>query len=285
MVSGSDDLYKVGKLVIRADAASDVGTGHIMRCLALAEAFHDRGGKAVFLSNCESVALRSRIVDGGFRFISVKRRHPDASDLDMVLRELSTLSHELPAIVCVVLDGYNFDSSYQKAIKEAGYSLLVVDDMCHLSRYYADILLNQNIHAEELPYQCDPDTKLLLGSRYALLRREFLTWRGRKREIPEIARKVLVTLGGADHNNVTFKITETLKTLNIPNLGVMVVLGPSNPHIKSFEKSLFLVSSKIQVLQQVNSMQEAMAWADIAISGGGSTCWEMACVIRLIRRW
>ena len=67
-----------------------------------------------------------------------------------------------------MLDGYDFDSTYQSRIKETGCGLLVIDDTAHLDQYHADVLLNQNIHAPELHYQCEPSTQLLLGSRYAL---------------------------------------------------------------------------------------------------------------------
>ncbi|HBE44959.1 MAG TPA: hypothetical protein DDW17_05780 [Deltaproteobacteria bacterium] len=110
--------------------------------------------------------------------------------------------------------------------------------MNHLPHYHADILLNQNIYAPELNYSCDEDTILLLGSRYVLLRKEFLKYKDFKRTIPKKAKNILVTLGGADPDNVTLKVIKALNLMGDPDIEVKVVVGPANPHIKSLHKAL-----------------------------------------------
>src|SRR5262249_32858596 len=160
---------------------------------------------AVFVSCCASVALCQRIVEAGLGFIGLEKPHPARLDLDTTLATLArfaTFAHTPPWLV---LDGYHFDAAYQQAIRAAGYRLLVIDDMAHLPQYYADVLLNQNMHATALHYHCNPEATLLLGSCYALLRPEFPAWRGRQRSVPEVARKVLVTMGGSDPDNVTLQ--------------------------------------------------------------------------------
>jgi spore coat polysaccharide biosynthesis predicted glycosyltransferase SpsG len=114
-----------------------------------------------------------------------------------------------------------------------------------------------------------------VGTRYALLRREFRQWQGWQREIPVVAGKVLVTLGGADTDNVTLKVIKALKQITISSLEVKVVVGPANPNKETLEQE---VASKpnFKLLENVTNMPELMAWADLAVSAGGSTCWEMA---------
>jgi len=148
--------------------------------------------------------------------------------------------------------------------------------MNHLPYYHADIILNQNIHATELKYNCDPDTKLLLGPKYVLLRREFLKYKDFKREIPDKARKILVTMGGADPDNVTLKVIQALNLLGDPELEVKVVIGPSNPHIDSLREAVLHSPFSVLLLHGVDNMADLMAWADVAITAGGSTCWELA---------
>ena len=155
-------------LLIRADADTHIGIGHVMRCIALAQAWQHQGGDVTFLSHCHSDRLRQWIIDEGFELISIEKPHPDTSDLSFTLNKLSTDS------LWLVLDGYYFTPDYQKAIRENGYKLLVIDDMAHLDHYHADILLNQNIHSSSLPYSCTRDTVKLFNSQYVLLRREFL---------------------------------------------------------------------------------------------------------------
>lgn len=168
------------QLIIRADANSRIGVGHVMRCLALAQAWQDKGEKAVFLSHCKSPVLKKRILDEGFDFISLDKPYPEPFDIDYTLNTLHKLSNQ---DAWLVVDGYHFDSSYQKSIKEAGHKLLWIDDYGHAAHYYADIVLNQNISADERFYiRREPYTRLLLGTRYVLLRHEFKKWQGWRRK-------------------------------------------------------------------------------------------------------
>jgi UDP-2,4-diacetamido-2,4,6-trideoxy-beta-L-altropyranose hydrolase len=264
-------------ITIRADADSKIGTGHVMRCIALAQACQDQGGEVTFISHCESGALEERISKEGFKFIAVKTPHPHPDDLSMTLVYLKSpppfTLH--PSPTWLVLDGYHFTPAYQQAIRDAGIRLLVIDDMNHLPHYHADILLNQNIHAPALNYHCDQDTTLLLGTRYALLRREFLKYREFNRQIPDRVKNILVTLGGADPNNVTLKVIEALKLLDVSDISVRIIIGPANNHQETLCKSLASAHFEAELLINPPNMTELMAWADMAISAGGSTCWEL----------
>jgi UDP-2,4-diacetamido-2,4,6-trideoxy-beta-L-altropyranose hydrolase len=263
-------------LLIRADADKQIGNGHIMRCLALGQACKDQGGSVTFISCCDSNRLRQRILDEGFELIPIEKPYPELFDLNMVLKNISSIKQQKLNDLWLVLDGYQFNSEYQRAIKEAGHRLLVVDDTAHLDYYFADIVLNQNINAKELRYSCSPQTRLLLGNRYVLLRSEFIAWKGWNRQIPERARHVLVTLGGADPNNVTLQIANALKIASISDIEVTVVAGASNPHLDVLKAAVLEKPSTMNLVDNVENMAELMAWADLAVSGGGSTCWELS---------
>jgi len=267
----------IGVLLIRADANTQMGTGHLMRCLALAQGWQAQGGRVIFITACESDGLRQRLSDEGFQVIALEHPYPDPADWAMTSKVLA--AH--PG-AWVALDGYHFDPAYQRQIREAGHPLLVIDDMAHLEHYYADVLLNQNIHAGRLDYSCEPYTRLLLGTRYALLRSEFLAWRGWQREIPEVARKVLVTLGGGDPDNQTLKVIRALQQVDVDGLEAVVVVGASNPHYQELEFAIRNSAASlppqftIRLVRNVSNMPELMAWADVAVTAGGSTCWEIS---------
>ncbi|MGH7452631.1 MAG: UDP-2,4-diacetamido-2,4,6-trideoxy-beta-L-altropyranose hydrolase, partial [bacterium] len=177
----------------------------------------------------------------------------------------------------IVADGYHFGADYQRIIKEAGLCLLFIDDDGQAEHYYADIVLNQNLHARESFYAGkEPYTRLLLGIRYVLLRREFLQRREWKREIAEVARKVLVTLGGGDPDNVTLKVVQALQRVKGDGLEAMVVIGGSNPHYEELQSAIKDSHSSVRLQRNVTNMPELMAWADLAISSGGTTVWELA---------
>jgi len=258
------------RLVIRADASTEVGTGHVMRCLALGQAWKDAGGNVVFVTACQSEGLLQRLREEGFEVHSLSQSYPDQSDWDHTKRILV----EHPD-AWMVLDGYHFDEVYQRHVKETGNRLLVIDDMAHLDHYYADVVLNQNLHAEQLHYDCEPCSQLLLGTRYVLLRREFLAWKDWKRDIPDVARQILVTLGGSDPQNHTLKVMQALQEVYVPRLEVAVVIGASNPHADILQAAAKRSRIAVRLIHNADNMPELMAWADVAVSGGGTTAWEL----------
>jgi len=259
-------------LLIRADANTEIGTGHVMRCLALAQAWQDAGGAATFAMATQAPAVRARLESEGVHVVSISESPGSQADANRT----TALAHELGAR-WVVVDGYHFDSSYQRAIKDAGLALLWIDDEAHAVHYCADIVLNQNLHAAEAMYAArESYTRLLLGPRYVLLRREFLKWRAWQREIPPLARKILVTLGGGDPDNVTLKVIQALKQIDLKELQVVVLIGATNPHTAELEAAVQNVPFSIRLESNVSDMPKLMAWADVAISGAGSTCWELA---------
>lgn len=263
-------------LLIRADANSQIGTGHVMRCLALSQAWIATGGTVAFLGHCQAGGLRERIESIGADFIRLDRPHPDLVDLRVTLATLDQMSTRLGQRPWLVLDGYHFAPDFQQGVRSAGYRLLVVDDTAHLASYHADLLLNQNLNAEHLLYQSDDDTLRLLGSRYVMLRAEFLAWRGWKRPIAKTARRILVTLGGADPDNVTLKVIQALTLLDIAGLEATVVVGSANPHFDGLQSLTCDWPFPVRLVRNAGNMPELMAWADVAVSGGGSTCWELA---------
>jgi UDP-2,4-diacetamido-2,4,6-trideoxy-beta-L-altropyranose hydrolase len=272
-VSPSDDL------LIRADASPRIGTGHVMRCLALAQAWKETGGQATFLSVCDSEGLRCRIEAAGAGLVSLPTSHPHPSDLEATLRMLAgrAVAATPPAAgPWLVLDGYQFDPDYAQAIRRAGYRLLIVDDNAPLAHYHADLVLNQNIHAGQLTYRRDPDTRLLLGTRYVLLRTEFAAFPRQPREVRAAARRVLVTLGGSDPENVTAMALRALEMVEVPDLHARVVAGPANPHLEGLREAGRRSQGRTEILTAAEDLPALMDWAEIAVSAGGSTCWELA---------
>jgi UDP-2,4-diacetamido-2,4,6-trideoxy-beta-L-altropyranose hydrolase len=207
--------------------------------------------------------------------MEIERSYPDGKDLE---RTISTLkgAMERDRELWAVLDGYHFDDDFQRAIRETGVRTLVIDDHHHLPRYTADIILNQNIGAESTPYPCESDTVMLLGTSYALLRNEFLSQEPGDRALNRAARRVLVSLGGADLDNVTLKVVQALGQLKSLHLEVTIVLGPVNSNRKIIQSELENHSLEYQVLSGVDDMSPLLRWADLAVSAGGSSCWELA---------
>lgn len=257
-------------LIIRADASTQIGTGHLMRCLALAQAWKDAGGKVIFITACQSKSLLERLDEEKFDIHMLAGSYPEPDDWSYTEEILATYPE-----AWVMLDGYHFDEAYQQWVKRMGHQLLVIDDMAHLKHYSADIVLNQNLHAEQLHYSCEPYTRLLLGTPYVLLRQEFLGWKDWRRKIPGIARQVLVTLGGGDPDNHTLKVIQALQKVDVSGLEATVVIGATNRHEDKLEKAVRKSSIPIRLVRNAENMPELMTWADVAISSAGTTIWEL----------
>lgn len=263
----------LGTLLIRADASPSIGSGHVMRCLALAEKWQSAGGDAVFAMAENTPAIERRLSDAHCRISRISGVPGSSADLASTK---DVVAAELPA--WVVLDGYGFDAKYQLEIAGLG-SLLVIDDNGLVDHYSPDLILNQNVPASDAMYTRRlPKTRLLLGPRYALLRNEFAAHRDWKREIPALGQRILVSMGGSDPGNFTPRILLPLAELPIEGLKIRAVVGGSAGNASAVEDIAHRRPGRIEVLRDVRHMAELMAWADLAIIGAGTTCWEMCCL-------
>jgi UDP-2,4-diacetamido-2,4,6-trideoxy-beta-L-altropyranose hydrolase len=255
------------RLLIRADASEQIGSGHLMRSLALAQAWQDSRGAVCLVARLLPGTLERR-----WREENIEVRQFTGAGDDA--RQTAELAREIGAD-WVVLDGYQFGPEFQRAIKNAGLMLLVVDDDGRSRDYVADLILNQAPYAvQDLYPRRGSSTELLLGTRYALLRREFIQARPPDRECPPSARRMLVTLGGGDPDNCTRTILEAIAV--IEKLTTIVVVGPSNPRAAELEQLARRAGGRITVQRNPPDMSQLMTWADLAISAAGSTCWELA---------
>jgi UDP-2,4-diacetamido-2,4,6-trideoxy-beta-L-altropyranose hydrolase len=257
------------QLIIRADASASVGTGHVMRCLALAQAWAQQGGSVHFVSQCDASAIRERVDREGFAFHAVDNSNAGWTAVERLAADQASV---------LVLDGYTFTAADHAAGRRLGVPVMAVDDNAHLPRYAADIILNQNLCAPELHYSAPPETRLLLGTEYALIRREFIDCTVPDRSARSAGRlNLLVTLGGGDPDNVTLKVVEACK--RTPDCEVIVVAGGANRNLLSLQTAV-AGHSHIQVRSAVFEMPALMAWADFAVTAAGSGCWE-ACYMGL----
>ncbi len=261
------------KLLIRADATIQMGTGHLMRCLALAQAVKRQGGVVHFAIFACSVPLQRRLIDEGF-----KLHHLLGCELGSLLDAQKTVQFA-QKLQCdwVCVDGYQFGTEYQQCLKTSGCRSLFLDDYGHALSYYADLILNQNLSAQTNFYQDrNADTSLLLGIKYTLLREEFRRWRGWQRQIPKVANHLLITLGGSDPNNVTTWILDALQNVQGQTFKIMVIVGNSNPYRNALIDQVKHSIHEIDLVFDAIDMSSYLVNADLAISAGGSTTWELA---------
>jgi UDP-2,4-diacetamido-2,4,6-trideoxy-beta-L-altropyranose hydrolase len=239
-----------------------------MRCLALAEAWQGMAGPTVFATAMNAPAMEQRLAAAGIEIVRLAT--DSGSDDDAA--QTNALARQRKAAF-VVADGYHFGGDYQYSIKDSGCQLMLIDDYGHAEHYFADLVLNQNLSAQANWYNSrELYTRLLLGTQYVLLRRQFLNYRAWQRSIPIVGRKVLVTMGGGDPDNVTSKVIKALVGLELES---KIVVGGSNPHLAELEMEIQQLKIAELIVDTVN-MPELMAWADVAVTAGGTTSWETA---------
>jgi spore coat polysaccharide biosynthesis predicted glycosyltransferase SpsG len=178
-------------------------------------------------------------------------------------------------------DGYHFDAGYLSALRRSGCRLGLIVDDGHVPLADVDVLLNQNLGAERLAYRTVPDTVRLLGTQYTLLRPEITALRGRAAQSPtpaDDAIGLLVTMGGSDPANVTPLAIAAIERFASSHVRTRVVVGPTNPHLRALRRLVDESTRRIELVTDPNRMPELMAWADMALTAAGGTCWELACL-------
>lgn len=260
-------------LILRADASADVGAGHVMRCLALAQAWQEAGGSAIFVVTALGTpSLEERLRSEGMeivRLVAEPGSVHDAVQTAKVAREANAS--------WIAVDDYDGGAGYQRIIKDAGMRLVCVDDFGQSDHYYADVVLNQNLHACEGMYPSrEPYTRLLLGTRHVLLRREFLTRKRLVKADVDQPPLILVTLGGFAPGDITSRIVTALQEMKSHHVQIAVVTGYNQANHSASRGVRRNHRLSIQVVPNTTNMAEWMRRATLAISAAGSTSWELA---------
>ena len=257
------------KFVFRVDATKDIGLGHLMRCYALAEELVKNKNTCFFISNIDNEKIIEKIITSEIIFEKITTSPESKKDLQYLIN--FSKKHYID---WVITDHYKISSEYIKKIKDNGFQVLCIDDTSQIY-YSSEVVVNQNIVSKKIEFKTDDSTKLLLGSKYIIIREELLK-RGKK-IYKDNVEKILVTFGGIDYGNITIKILKILKETIDNNIQIIVVIGALNKieeNLKSEIKKLD--NSQIRFVFSPENMAELYLESDIAISAGGSSCYELA---------
>lgn len=250
-------------MLFRADGAPQIGTGHIMRCLSLADAFREEGVHSVFVT--AEPYMQSLIQERGYECLTLESAYDRMED--ELPRLLPLLEERQPA--CVILDSYFVTPEYMNAIR-AKAPLAYIDDL-NAFDYPADVVVNYNLYGEKETY---PQGKIyLLGPRYAPLRKQFQGLA--PRTIKKHVKHILFSTGGTDQYHAALRCMEYLRD-NPQNSNVLYhfVLGMMNQdmdRIRAVAEGLPCV----RLHQQVADMRALMLRCDAAVSAAGTTLYEL----------
>jgi UDP-2,4-diacetamido-2,4,6-trideoxy-beta-L-altropyranose hydrolase len=281
-------------IVIRTDASIEIGSGHFMRCLTLADQLRSKGAAVSFISRelpgnlCDMAEKKGygihRLPFAGQCPAEADATQPhshwlgvtwetDANETQEILQQLS------PPAEWLIVDHYALDKRWETQMRPFTNKIMVIDDIADRP-HDCDVLLDQNLYRDMdtrydglVPTHC----KKLLGPAFALLRPEFIEARKSLRKRDGSVRRILIFFGGSDPTNETTKAIEAISILNRPDIEVDVVVGNVNPHKEQIRQRCSLMPNVI-FHGQVENMAELMSQADLAIGAGGTTTWERCCL-------
>lgn len=281
------------RILFRADAGLEIGTGHVMRCLTLADALRAEGADTVFVTREHRGHVIPAIAGRGHRIQVLPGNtgtpygahlapppHTRWLEADWRADAAATRSAlEAGGAGWLVVDHYALDAQWQEAALPPGVSLLVLDDLADRP-HRADVLLDQNAGREASDYEgrvpagCD----LRIGPAHALLRPEFARLRPEalaRREALTRPETLLITLGGIDKDNATGAVLDALaQAPAAQGLRITVVMGGSTPHLDAVRARAAAMPMPTEVAVGVPDMARRMMLADLCIGAVGSTAWE-----------
>jgi len=284
------------QVLIRVDAAIEIGSGHVMRCLTLADELHSEGvevhficrdfpgqmadlirrrGHAVTLLPAPDVGYEPRVDDPMHAHWLGLSWERDAEDVERLL--------EGNRADWLIVDHYAIDRRWHKRLRSLSDRIMVIDDLAD-RKLDCDLLLDQTYGRSEDAYRpLTPNCcELLVGARYALLRPEFARLRPDaldKRDRFGAINCIMVSMGSMDPDNVTAQVLEVLALVDWPAKPLVnVVLGGSAPHLQAVKEQSDANNLQINILTDVADMADLMLEADLAIGAGGTTSWERCCM-------
>jgi len=284
----------------RVDASIQIGSGHVMRCLTLANALKNEGANCTFICREHSGNILALIQSKGHGVVALPTKeanialtsqHPRQEylswlgatpdeDAGQTIAAIQSLTVDKPT--WLIVDHYALDRNWEEQLRLYCQKIMVIDDLAD-RQHDCDLLLDQTFGRDECDYQAlvPEHCTILTGSYYALLRPEFAQWREyslQRRQQPQL-KQLLITLGGVDKDNVTGQVLTALATSQLPNdCQITIVMGEHAPWLKSIRAQAQQLPWPTEVKINVTHMAELMANSDFCIGAAGSTTWERCCL-------
>jgi UDP-2,4-diacetamido-2,4,6-trideoxy-beta-L-altropyranose hydrolase len=251
-------------VLLRCDGGPAIGMGHLMRCRALAAAFAEIGWRHRFAVTRETTAL---VRDNDTVIV------PAGLDGARAVAE-AVAAHD---VACLVVDHYGLDARFETAARGSASTVVVIDDLADRP-HMCDLLVDANPErvAADYAVPAGAATRFLLGTRYALLRPEFARRRpARPWSARPHAEHLLITLGGADRDNVSQRVLEALPSIERRRLKTVLVVGPASPHR---QRLAAIAPAAVEIVADPPDIAGLMQAADLAVATPSTTFWELACL-------
>lgn len=279
------------KVVFRVDSSADIGTGHIVRCLTLADALRQSGYECQFVCRDHRGGSKGLVARHGYPVALLPPADSDFTipghagwlgvDWTQDANETSQLLSEI-APDWLIVDHYALDARWERTLRPYCRHLMVVDDLADRP-HDCDLLLDQNLGRSVVDYAdfVRPGADILAGPQYALLRPEFERSRSQSLSRRQSCSfdSLLVSMGGIDKDNFTEQVLDVIDRCSLPpEFHVRVIVGEHSPWRNRIQDRANQMRYRTDVLVNVSDMAHLMADSDLAIGGAGTTAWERCCL-------
>lgn len=251
------------KIVFRCDASAQIGAGHVMRCLTVADELASQGFSSVFLCSEETINDFSSLFEGAHQVIP--------SDTSGVTADV------------LIIDHYDLDIDYERGARAWAKRIVVIDDLVN-RRHDCDLLLDQTLErqAEDYEHLIPEHCKVLAGTSYALLRSQFTALRSKalqkRKESQAHIQRLMISLGNTNLHNITGTVLHALSKTNGVSFDIDVILGGKALFLDDVKKIIKSLNEngthKVSLDLDVKNMAQRMLEADLSIGAPGTTSWE-----------
>jgi UDP-2,4-diacetamido-2,4,6-trideoxy-beta-L-altropyranose hydrolase len=275
------------KVAIRTDASAEIGSGHVMRCLCLAQALRARGAEVMFVSRALPPHLAQTLAAGDCKLSPLRLDSPAPSAAPQQawpsayqLEDARATAAALGSFGAdwLIADHYGLDHSWESAMRRVVPRVFALDDLGR--QHDCDLLLDQTFHPQprtRYASRVPAGATLLLGPRYALLRPEFRQARAGAGVRQGPVRRILVFMGGMDAGNATGLALDAIALLPDAEFALDVVIGPMHPARAAIEQFCHdRPGATCHV--QTPAMAALLATSDLAVGAGGGATWERCCL-------
>jgi UDP-2,4-diacetamido-2,4,6-trideoxy-beta-L-altropyranose hydrolase len=280
------------EVLFRADASREIGTGHVMRCLTLADALRERGAQCRFICRAHKGNLIELIAQRGYKVhalpevaCKVKSTNSDLAHASWLDTDQATDAAETIDLLgedmvdWLIVDHYALDHRWEAALRPSCKQIMVIDDLAD-RRHDCDLLLDQNYgsSAERYKGHVPRHCTQLHGPDYALLKPAYAERRAQLEERTGATHRVLIYFGGgADAPDLTGMALRAFNDPDLASIDLDIVVGAAYSHRASLEDAA-TKRGRVTIHSQLPHLADLMAKADLAIGAGGATTWERCCM-------
>ncbi len=262
------------EIAFRLDSSHSIGSGHLVRCLSLAQQLKSHGFNSLFICKKLEGSQSSTVKNSGFTVYEIDSQLNEIEDAN---KTLEVIRKHSPEITKIVIDHYQITDQFEQFFKSIGFTVVAIDDL-GVKKHVCDLLIDQNyrLNYETVYTQVPTSTQKYLGPEYSLLRQDFLENTHKPTRKVDQIKNIFVFFGGGDPTGETLRFIQTLNLENLKDLYFYIMTASSNRYINEIKKTKR--QKGLNLLIDPPNIPEVMNLCQLYFGSSGSVTWERFCM-------